>query len=181
MYSGWLFLIRGTAKLNSGRYKQYAHGGHHKTLGKNSLIQRLIYGFMLYNVMSSWTIATLSAGLPACTLAPLQHLLNAAAHLMVGATSGNKSVTLCSHYTGCRLSIEFVSNCMPSTTVSVWPSPWTNNTHIIPFWSPQAPFCYHNQFAIPRTRSKFDDRPFSVGTCKLRTVQLDALWSAMSI
>ena len=74
-----------------------------------SSMQRLLSAFIMSCL--DYCNAVL-AGLPACTLAPLQRVLNAAARLMVGPTAGDRISDVMRYCTGCRSNIVYVTSCV---------------------------------------------------------------------
>ena len=107
------------------------------------------------------------AGLPTSTLAPLQRALNAAARLMVGTVAGDRvgDVMRSLHWLPIAYRIRF-KLCLLMHAVNNGTSP----AYIAGITTPTSTLPGHrrlrsaatNQHEIPRTRSMFGDRAFSV-------------------
>ena len=91
-----------------------------------SSMQRLISAF---NMSCLDYCNAMLAGLPACTLAPLQHVLNARLALWSVLQQETASATSCGHCTGCRSNIVYVTSCvywcMPSKMALARLTLWT--------------------------------------------------------
>ena len=107
------------------------------------------------------------AGLPACTLVPLQRVLNAAARLMIGPTAGDRISDVMRSLNW--LPIEYricYKLCLLMHAVQNGTSP----AYIVDITTPISSLHGHsmlhsattNQYDIPRTRTKFGDRAFLV-------------------
>ena len=129
-----------------------------------SSMQRLISTFIMSRL--DYCNAML-AGLPACTLAPLQRVLNAAARLMVGPTAEDRisDVMRSLHWMPIEYRIRY-KLCLLMHAVQNGTSP----AYIVDIKTPISSLHGHRmlrsaatyQYEIPRTRTKFDDRAFSV-------------------
>ena len=107
------------------------------------------------------------AGLPASTLASLQRALNAVARLMVDTVAGDRvgDVMRSLHWLPIVYCIRFKLCLLMHAVNNV-----TGPAYIADITTPISPLHGHrrlrsaatNQYEIPRTRSKFGDRAFSV-------------------
>ena len=137
-----------------------------------SSMQRLISAFIMSR-LDNCNAAL--AGLPACTLVPLQRVLNAAARLMVGPTAGDRisDVIRSLHWLPIEYRIRY-KLCLLMRAVQNGTSP----AYIVDIRTPISSLRSHrmlcsaatNQYEIPRTRTKFGDRAFSVAGRKNGTI-----------